>query len=118
MTLHYVQKLCDFLGDLTRHLQKNQIEFLQFSFRWMNNILMREIPLRATIRLWDTYLVCRFFNQQNKRFDNNDQIFRVSAMDFPNFIPMFVQHFYVCGQGSYRRKRICRFVTVYCKRYV
>jgi hypothetical protein len=22
----------------------------------MNNILMREIPLRATIRLWDTYL--------------------------------------------------------------
>ncbi len=22
----------------------------------MNNLLMREIPLRATIRLWDTYL--------------------------------------------------------------
>ncbi|KAI6214451.1 hypothetical protein M3Y94_00269900 [Aphelenchoides besseyi] len=43
-------------GDLTRHLERNQVEFLQFSFRWMNNILMREIPLRATIRLWDTYL--------------------------------------------------------------
>ena len=31
----------------------------------MNNLLMREIPLRATIRLWDTYLVslacCRTF---------------------------------------------------------
>uniref|UniRef100_A0A1I7WMR8 Rab-GAP TBC domain-containing protein n=1 Tax=Heterorhabditis bacteriophora TaxID=37862 RepID=A0A1I7WMR8_HETBA len=32
------------------------VEYLQFSFRWMNNLLMREIPLRATIRLWDTYL--------------------------------------------------------------
>ena len=25
-------------------------------FRWMNNLLLRELPLRATIRLWDTYL--------------------------------------------------------------
>ena len=24
--------------------------------RWMNNLLMRELPLGATIRLWDTYL--------------------------------------------------------------
>ncbi|KAH7718971.1 TBC domain-containing protein [Aphelenchoides avenae] len=38
------------------HLENNQVEFLQFAFRWMNNLLMREIPLRATIRLWDTYL--------------------------------------------------------------
>ncbi|PIO59866.1 hypothetical protein TELCIR_18657 [Teladorsagia circumcincta] len=38
------------------HLESNGIEYLQFSFRWMNNLLMREIPLRATIRLWDTYL--------------------------------------------------------------
>ncbi|KJH43201.1 TBC domain protein [Dictyocaulus viviparus] len=38
------------------HFESNGIEYLQFSFRWMNNLLMREIPLRATIRLWDTYL--------------------------------------------------------------
>lgn len=38
------------------HLQKHEIDYLQFSFRWMNNLLMRELPLRCTIRLWDTYL--------------------------------------------------------------
>lgn len=32
------------------------MEFLQFTFRWMNNLLMRELPLHCTIRLWDTYL--------------------------------------------------------------
>ena len=42
---------------LQQHLTKNQVEYLQFAYRWMNNLLMREIPLRATIRLWDTYLV-------------------------------------------------------------
>ncbi|CAJ0944748.1 unnamed protein product, partial [Mesorhabditis belari] len=44
---------------LHRHLEGNQVEYLQFAFRWMNNLLMREIPLRATIRLWDTYLAER-----------------------------------------------------------
>lgn len=38
------------------HLQRHCVEFLQFTFRWMNNLLMRELPLRCTIRLWDTYL--------------------------------------------------------------
>ncbi|XP_039751798.1 TBC1 domain family member 22B isoform X2 [Pararge aegeria] len=28
----------------------------KFSFRWMNNLLTREIPLACSIRLWDTYL--------------------------------------------------------------
>jgi hypothetical protein len=46
-----------FTGTLYLHFEQHGIEFLQFSFRWMNNLLMREIPLRATIRLWDTYLV-------------------------------------------------------------
>ncbi|XP_053310232.1 TBC1 domain family member 22B isoform X3 [Spea bombifrons] len=37
------------------HFQKYEVEYLQFAFRWMNNLLMRELPLRCTIRLWDTY---------------------------------------------------------------
>ncbi|XP_031561928.1 TBC1 domain family member 22B-like isoform X2 [Actinia tenebrosa] len=41
---------------LHKHLIENNVEYLQFAFRWMNNILMREMPLRCTIRLWDTYL--------------------------------------------------------------
>ncbi|XP_069085821.1 TBC1 domain family member 22A isoform X3 [Pleurodeles waltl] len=38
-----------------RHLLRHDVKYLQFAFRWMNNLLMREVPLRCTIRLWDTY---------------------------------------------------------------
>ena len=40
-----------------RHLDQHEVRYLQFAFRWMNNLLMREVPLRCTIRLWDTYQV-------------------------------------------------------------
>ncbi|CAO3674779.1 unnamed protein product [Rhizopus stolonifer] len=43
-------------GKLAQHLQDEGIEFIQFAFRWMNCLLMRELPLRSTIRMWDTYL--------------------------------------------------------------
>uniref|UniRef100_W8BWT6 TBC1 domain family member 22B n=1 Tax=Ceratitis capitata TaxID=7213 RepID=W8BWT6_CERCA len=43
-------------GNLHRHLQAHGVDYLQFSFRWMNNLLTRELPLHCTIRLWDTYL--------------------------------------------------------------
>lgn len=45
-----------FTGSLHRHLQNHGVDYLQFSFRWMNNLLTRELPLHCTIRLWDTYL--------------------------------------------------------------
>nr|XP_040132529.1 TBC1 domain family member 22A isoform X6 [Ictidomys tridecemlineatus] len=38
-----------------RHLDQHEVRYLQFAFRWMNNLLMREVPLRCTVRLWDTY---------------------------------------------------------------
>lgn len=41
---------------LHKHLQQHGVDYLQFSFRWINNLLTRELPLRCTIRLWDTYL--------------------------------------------------------------
>lgn len=43
-------------GTLHRHLISHGVDYLQFSFRWMNNLLTRELPLYCTIRLWDTYL--------------------------------------------------------------
>lgn len=43
-------------GTLHKHLQTHGVDYLQFSFRWMNNLLTRELPLHCTIRLWDTYL--------------------------------------------------------------
>lgn len=41
---------------LHRHLVQHNVDYLQFSFRWLNNLLTRELPLRCSIRLWDTYL--------------------------------------------------------------
>ncbi|PMB72927.1 GTPase-activating protein gyp1 [Beauveria bassiana] len=41
---------------LSRHFEKEGVEFIQFSFRWMNCLLMREISVKNTIRMWDTYL--------------------------------------------------------------
>lgn len=45
-----------YIGPLHNHLQAHGVDYLQFSFRWMNNLLTRELPLHSTIRLWDTYL--------------------------------------------------------------
>lgn len=45
------------LVDIHNHFKRYEVEYLQFAFRWMNNLLMRELPLRCTIRLWDTYQV-------------------------------------------------------------
>lgn len=42
---------------LTKHLENEGVEFMQFSFRWMNCLLMREISIKNTIRMWDTYMV-------------------------------------------------------------
>lgn len=43
-------------GNLAKHLENEGVEFIQFSFRWMNCLLMREISVKNTIRMWDTYL--------------------------------------------------------------
>ncbi|KAF9529240.1 rab-GTPase-TBC domain-containing protein [Crepidotus variabilis] len=41
---------------LFAHLKAQNVEFMQFAFRWMNCLLMREISVQNTIRMWDTYL--------------------------------------------------------------
>lgn len=41
---------------LAKHLENEGVEFMQFSFRWMNCLLMREVSVKNTIRMWDTYL--------------------------------------------------------------
>ncbi|KAI4151011.1 MAG: hypothetical protein LQ340_003746 [Diploschistes diacapsis] len=43
-------------GVLAKHLEREGVEFMQFSFRWMNCLLMREVNVRCTIRMWDTYM--------------------------------------------------------------
>ncbi|KAI8321225.1 RabGAP/TBC [Martensiomyces pterosporus] len=43
-------------GPLACHLEAEGVEFIQFAFRWMNCLLMREVHLANTVRMWDTYL--------------------------------------------------------------
>lgn len=45
-----------FPGALFDHLKAEGVELLQICFRWMNCLLIRELPLSAVIRLWDTYI--------------------------------------------------------------
>ncbi|KAI2142088.1 GTPase-activating protein [Ophidiomyces ophidiicola] len=52
--LHDLTKRID--ATLVKHLEAEGIEFMQFSFRWMNCLLMREISIKSTIRMWDTYM--------------------------------------------------------------
>ncbi|KAK6199433.1 rab-GTPase-TBC domain-containing protein [Scheffersomyces amazonensis] len=42
--------------ELLNHLDNEGVEFIQFSFRWMNCLLMRELSVGLIIRMWDTYL--------------------------------------------------------------
>lgn len=49
---------------IVNHLEGEGIDFLQFAFRWVNCLLIREVPFSAAIRLWDTYL------SEGSRFSN------------------------------------------------
>ncbi|TYH27870.1 hypothetical protein ES288_A02G103300v1 [Gossypium darwinii] len=41
---------------VSRHMEDQGLEYLQFAFRWFNCLLIREIPFHLVTRLWDTYL--------------------------------------------------------------
>jgi len=41
---------------LHHHLNEQGLQFIQFAFRWMNCLLMRELSLDLILRVWDTYL--------------------------------------------------------------
>jgi len=43
-------------SDLYNHIHSVGIQFMQFAFKWMNCLLLREFNLKCVIRLWDTYI--------------------------------------------------------------
>lgn len=59
-----IQRLLNRLSDLVKridvnlynHITSKGLTFLQFAFRWMNCLLLRELPMHCVIRLWDTYI--------------------------------------------------------------
>mmetsp|Transcript_19666 Transcript_19666/g.32860 ORF Transcript_19666/g.32860 Transcript_19666/m.32860 type:complete len:313 (-) Transcript_19666:549-1487(-) len=50
---------------LHAHLQEQGVMVQHFSTRWMNCALIRELPLRSIMRLWDTY-----FAEEHGGFEN------------------------------------------------
>ncbi|KAJ9603016.1 GTPase-activating protein [Cladophialophora chaetospira] len=43
-------------ASLAKHFEDEHVEYMQFSFRWMNCLLMRELSIKSVIRMWDTYM--------------------------------------------------------------
>ncbi|KYN97256.1 putative TBC domain protein [Plasmodium gaboni] len=43
-------------NSLFNHIYNNNIDFIQFSFRWVNCLLLREFPINISVRLLDTYI--------------------------------------------------------------
>ncbi|KIW25185.1 uncharacterized protein PV07_08386 [Cladophialophora immunda] len=41
---------------LAKHFENEHVEYMQFSFRWMNCLLMRELSIKSVVRMWDTYM--------------------------------------------------------------
>lgn len=56
MVLRLKEIICRIDEKLYQHLEQQGLDFMQFSFRWMNCLLLREFPLPCVIRLWDTYI--------------------------------------------------------------
>ncbi|KAI0566652.1 Rab-GTPase-TBC [Gracilaria domingensis] len=55
--VHFLRELVARVdGSLCSHLEDEGLDFLQFAFRWMNCLLMRELPFPLIVRVWDTYL--------------------------------------------------------------
>lgn len=55
--VHYLRELVARVdSNLCAHLEDEGLDFLQFAFRWMNCLLMRELPFPLIARVWDTYL--------------------------------------------------------------
>jgi hypothetical protein len=72
---------------LAKHLEQESVEFIQFSFRWMNCLLMREISVKNTIRMWDTYMVRLISKIQRVKEANTSH--RLKSKDSRNSICMF-----------------------------
>lgn len=56
-TLFHVGELVSRVeSSVADHLAAENVEYIQFAFRWVNCLLLREVPFSLGVRLWDTYL--------------------------------------------------------------
>lgn len=85
-------------ANLVNHMEEESVEFMQFSFRWMNCLLMREISVKSTIRMWDTYLVCNAILVFVERIELTSR--RPRSKGSRNSTSMCAQHFWSSGATS------------------
>lgn len=52
-------------NELHEHLVAEGVQYMHFAFRWMSCALLRELPLKVIMRLWDTY-----FSEEQGGFEN------------------------------------------------
>lgn len=83
---------------LAKHLSTNGVEFIQFSFRWMNCMLMRELSVQNTIRMWDTYMVWNLI--RSVPIGCLTSTGRPSLRGFQSFISTFVLRFLSSGRTN------------------
>jgi hypothetical protein len=84
---------------LAKHLENEGVEFMQFSFRWMNCLLMREMSVQNTIRMWDTYMVC-YSNLWMQVSLYTNSVLRPRSRASRGSISMCAQRFWSNGQIS------------------
>ncbi|CCH61151.1 hypothetical protein TBLA_0E00900 [Henningerozyma blattae CBS 6284] len=83
---------------LYKHFQNEHVEFIQFAFRWMNCLLMREFQMKAVIRMWDTYLAETSIDTStntsasltlttSNNINNNNNLNGNGSNDFPPHTP-------------------------------
>jgi hypothetical protein len=51
---------------LAKHLEREGVQLMDFAFRWINCLLMREISFDSAIRLFDTYL-SEIYERRNEK---------------------------------------------------
>lgn len=89
-------------GALAKHMENQGVEFIQFSFRWMNCLLMREVSVRNTIRMWDTYLVSTLASVHSRTgLCFTDISLRRRTRAFPNSTFMCARRFWSNGRTGY-----------------
>lgn len=87
-----------FSAPLHSHLEEQGVEYIQFAFRWMNCLLMRELSVRNIVRMWDTYLVsapCNILAVLISAFHLKDFCILLCQAEGPDAFSDF--HLYVCS---------------------
>jgi len=73
--------------DLHNHIVGHDVQYLQFSFRWMNNLLLRELPLTATILFIQNVPTAKWNDKDISLLVAEAYRLKYTFADAPNHLP-------------------------------